>query len=93
MKSDWQRRVLWQIFYKLEGALTQEIKQEAMRKTGLPWNKIYKWIYDNDPLLRRKPLSFERREGERLFDYSRTKPLFKIKRTCLRGRKCQHQRK
>ena len=73
MKDDWQRRILLDIFEGLQGPITRAIREKATSLTGLPWRKIYKWTYDMDSVLNRKRLEFTRREGESLFDYSRTK--------------------
>lgn len=79
MKQDWQRRVLYDIFEGLKGPITQGHRDQAMKETGLPWRKIYKWIYDMDPILKRsRSYEFGRKEGERMFDYSRTKQIFKV---------------
>ena len=60
MKKDWQRRVLWNLFYRLEGPITPELREQAVRETGLAWNKIYKWIFDQGKQLQRLPLNIER---------------------------------
>ena len=38
-------------------------------------------------VLERKPIDFERKEGDQLFDFSRTKKIFKINRVKFRRKK------
>ena len=35
------------IFEKYDGKLTKDLKEEAIRKTGLAWIQIYKWFFDH----------------------------------------------
>ena len=46
VKSDTQKEILWEIFEKYSGAITNEVREEAVKRTGLQWRKIYKWIFD-----------------------------------------------
>lgn len=46
-KTETQVDVLLAIFDKHDGKPTRELKDEAMRKTGLAWIQIYKWYFDH----------------------------------------------
>ena len=92
MKKDWQRRVLWSMFYRLEGPITPELREQAVRETGLAWNKIYKWIFDMGDLLQRHPINIERQDGDAPLDFSRTKRIFKLVKCIKKGKKHTHKR-
>ena len=46
-KTDDQVSVLLRIFDKYDGKVTKDLKEEAVRKTGLAWIQIYKWFFDH----------------------------------------------
>ena len=46
-KTDQQVSTLVRIFDKYDGKLTKEMKEESIRKTGLAWIQIYKWVFDH----------------------------------------------
>jgi hypothetical protein len=46
-KTDDQVDILLAIFDHHDGKPSREMKDEAMRKTGLAWIQIYKWWFDH----------------------------------------------
>lgn len=46
-KSDRQKDLLWEIFHDHHGDYSKEFRKAAVKRTGLEWRKIYKWVFDN----------------------------------------------
>jgi hypothetical protein len=45
-KMDWQKQALTELFKNLNGGITSEVREKAVKITGLKWSKIYKWLFD-----------------------------------------------
>ena len=61
--------------------MTKQVQQESVRKTGLPWRKIYKWIFDHSKRLKIN-LDFKRvRDQQGQLDFSRTEQIFVVEHT------------
>lgn len=50
-KTQSQIENLLDIFINLRGPITKQVRREAVTRTGLKWNKIYKWLFDHSSKL------------------------------------------
>lgn len=50
-KTQSQIENLLDIFINLRGPITKQVRQVAVKRTGLKWNKIYKWLFDHSSKL------------------------------------------
>ena len=51
-KHKWQTQILNELFKDLNLKITCELRNKAVRLTGIKWNKIYKWVFDKRVALR-----------------------------------------
>ena len=51
-KHKWQTEILNELFKDVNLKITCELRNKAVRLTGLKWTKIYKWIFDKRVALR-----------------------------------------
>lgn len=45
-KADWQKKQIRRMYFDLKGPINAEFRVHAVEKTGLPWQRIYKYIFD-----------------------------------------------
>jgi len=55
-KRVWQLKILNVFFKDINRKITDELRFEACRKTGLKWNKIYKWVFDKRNVFRARAI-------------------------------------
>ena len=80
LKHKWQIKILKKIFCHLNGPITKNIRREAVQKTGLKWNQIYKWIFDSGDKI---PLNRIRKENfmsQNRIETFRNSKIFEIKK-------------
>ena len=59
-KTNDQLKTLMELFKDQTGVVPSALKSQAKRATGLPWKKIYKWLFDS----RQKNPHFRRTQKE-----------------------------
>ena len=80
LKHKWQIKILKKIFCHLNGPITKIIRREAVQKTGLKWNQIYKWIFDSGDKI---PLNRIRKDNfmsQNRIETFRNSKIFEIKK-------------
>jgi len=87
-KTDSQVSILVRIFDKYDGKLTKDLKEEAIRKTGLAWIQIYKWFFDHKVKKANLDRAYRLHYPFQIFkvigpdgrDLSKPQPIFKVEK-------------